>query len=109
MVTAERPDVTTADDRAWDLFFEALDADTPAAARISSGAAIVAADDLDRDTLIRRYHDDRRTVVLVHADGREDVLRPRTGDRLVGDRLLLLDGLALLAWLVLRSGHRVPA
>ena len=104
MATAERPDVSTADDRAWDLFFEALDADTPAAARIPSGAAIVAADDPDRQTLIRRYHADRRTVVLVHADGREDVLRPRTGER-----LLLLGGLALLAWFVLRSAQRVPA
>lgn len=105
MATAERPTVTTADDRAWDLFFEALDANSPSAVRIPPGAAIVASDAPDRDELVRRYHSDRRTVVVVHEDGREETLRPHQIER-----TMLFAGLILLgAWIVLRGGQRVPA
>ncbi len=75
MATAEQP-VRTADDRAWDLFFEALDTDSPSAARIPPGAPIIAADAPNRDELVRSYHADRRTVVVVHEDGGEETLRP---------------------------------
>ena len=103
MATAERQ-LTTADDRAWDLFFEALDADGEIASRVPPGAAIVAADAPDRDELVRRYHADRRSVVVVHDDGRTETLRPRDWELL----LLLGAGLALLGWLVLRSGPKAP-
>ncbi len=104
MATAEQP-VRTADDRAWDLFFEALDTDSPSAARIPPGAAIVAADAPDRDELVRRYHADRRTVVVVDEDGREETLRPNQPER-----TLLLAGLLLLgAWALVRGGQRLPA
>jgi hypothetical protein len=106
MATADSPNVTTADDRAWDLFFEALDADSTAAARIPPGAAIVAADARDRDDLVRRYHADHRSVVLVHADGRTDTLRPRTFDL---EQLLIIGGAVVLAWLVFRSGAKAPS
>jgi hypothetical protein len=89
MATAESPNVTTADDRAWDLFFEALDADSDAAGRIPPGAAIVAADAPDRDELVRRYHADHRSVVLVYADGRTETLRPRPFDL---EQLLIIGG-----------------
>jgi hypothetical protein len=102
MATAERQ-ITTADDRAWELFFEALDGDV--ASRVPPGAAIVAADAPDRDELVRRYHADRRSVVVVHHDGHTETLRPRDWEQL----LLLGAGLALLGWLVLRSGSKVPA
>jgi hypothetical protein len=106
MATAESPNVTTADDRAWDLFFEALDAGSAAAARIPPGAAIVAADARDRDELVRRYHADHRSVVLVYADGRTETLRPRQFDF---EQLLIIGGAVVLAWLVLRSGAKVPS
>jgi hypothetical protein len=106
MATAESPKVTTADDRAWDLFFEALESDSAAAARIPPGAAIVAADAPDRDELVRRYHADHRSVVLVHADGRTETLRPRPFDF---QQLLVVGGALLLAWLVLRSGSKAPS
>jgi hypothetical protein len=105
MATAERPELKTADDRAWDLFFEALDGDSPTATRVPPGAAIVAADAPDRDELVRRYHADRRSVIVVHVDGREEVLRPHSFERAV-----MLVGLGLIAaWLILRSSQRVPA
>jgi len=103
MATAERP-ITTADDRAWDLFFEALEADSGAARRVPPGAAIVAADAPDRDELVRRYHADHRSVVIVREDGRTETLRPYQFER-----ALLLGGLALLAWFLLRSGSKAPA
>jgi hypothetical protein len=106
MATAESPNVTTADDRAWDLFFEGLDADSAAAARIPPGAAIVAADAGDRDELVRRYHADHRSVVLVHSDGRTETLRPRPFDL---EQLLIIGGAVVLAWLVLRSGAKAPS
>jgi hypothetical protein len=105
MATAEQPTVATADDRAWDLFFEALDSDSNTASRVPPGAAVVAADAPDRDELVRRYHADRRTVVVVYEDGREDILRPRQLERTV-----LVAGLFLFGvWLALRGGQRVPA
>jgi hypothetical protein len=103
MATAERP-VITADDRAWDLFFEGLEAESDAAKRVPPGAAIVAADAPDRHELVRRYHADHRSVVIVHEDGRTETLRPHHFER-----ALLIGGLALLAWLVLRSGLKSPA
>jgi len=104
MATAERP-VRTADDRAWDLFFEALDPDSASAARISPGAAILAANAPDRDALVRRYHADRRTVVVVHEDGCAETLKPSQLER-----ILLLGGLAVLgAWALSRGGQRIPA
>jgi hypothetical protein len=108
MATVPSPNVTTADDRAWDLFFEALDADSAAAARIPPGAAIVAADAPDRDELVRRYHADHRSVVLVHADGRTETLRPRPRP-LDLEQLLIIGGAVVLAWLVLRSGAKAPS
>jgi hypothetical protein len=105
MATAESPKVTTADDRAWDLFFEALESDSASAARIPPGAAIVAADAPDRDELVRRYHADHRSVVLVHADGRTETLRPRPFDL---EQLLIIGGALLVAWLVIRSGSKAP-
>ena len=48
----------TADGNAWDLFAEALDGSSAAAARVPTGAAILAADVHDREVLIRRYHDE---------------------------------------------------
>jgi len=60
----------TADDKAWDLFAEALDGGSAAAAQVPTGAAILAADAQDREVLIRRYHDEGRGVVLVDQDGR---------------------------------------
>ena len=66
----------TADDHACDLFAEALDAGSPAAARVSNGAAILAADSPDHEVLIRRYHDEGRAVVLVDEDGREHHVLP---------------------------------
>lgn len=104
MATAERQ-LTTADDRAWDLFFEALDVESETASRVPPGAAIIAADAPDRDELVRRYHADRRSVVIVHEDGRTETLRPHDWEQL----LLLGAGLALLAWLLLRSGSKAPA
>jgi hypothetical protein len=68
----------TPEDRAWDLFAEALDAGSAAAARVPNGAAILAADSPDREVQIRRYHHEGRAVVLVDEDGREhQVLAPR--------------------------------
>jgi hypothetical protein len=68
----------TADDHAWDLFAEALDAGSAAATRIPNGVAILAVDTPDRYVLIRRYHHEGRAVVLVDEDGREhQVLAPR--------------------------------
>lgn len=67
----------TADDHACDLFAEALDAGSAAAARVPNGAAILAADSPEREVLIRRYHDEGRVVVLVDQDGREHHLVPR--------------------------------
>jgi hypothetical protein len=104
MATAERPALTTADDRAWDLVFEALDSDSDAAARVPPGAAIVAFDAPDRAELVRRYHADHRAVVIVHEDGRTETLRPRQVER-----ALLIAGVALLTWLVLRSGSKASA
>jgi hypothetical protein len=66
----------TADDRAWDVLAEALDPDTAVAARVPTGAAILAADAQDRDVLIQRCHDEGRVVVLVDQDGRERHLLP---------------------------------
>jgi len=103
MATAERP-VATAEDRAWDLFFESLDSGSEAAERVPPGAAIIAADSPDREALVRRYHADRRSVVLVHPDGRSEVRRPHTRER-----TMLLVGLAVLAGLFWRSGQRTPA
>jgi hypothetical protein len=94
-----------ADDLAWDLFFEALDPESDVAARIPPGAAIIAADSPDRDFLIGRYHADRRSVVLVHAEGRAEIRRPDRLDRMFGFGGALLGAL----WLVLRSVSRTPA
>jgi hypothetical protein len=105
MATAERPDVTPADDRAWEVFFEALDADSDVAKQIPPGAAIVAADSPERDELVARYHADHRSVVLVHADGRNETLRPRRRD--LQHVLLIGWGIGLL-WRMLRSGLRIP-
>jgi hypothetical protein len=55
----------TAEDRAWDLFAEALDAGSGAAARVPNGAVILAVDAPGREVLIRRYHYEGRVVVLV--------------------------------------------
>jgi hypothetical protein len=66
----------TADACAWDRFFEALDAERAAAARVPTGAAIVAADAPNRDELVRRYQGEGRTVVVVDEDGREQLLAP---------------------------------
>jgi len=66
----------TADDRAWDLFAEALDAGSAVAARITNGAAMLAADSPDRDVLMRRHHGEGRVVVLVDEDGREHHVLP---------------------------------
>jgi hypothetical protein len=106
MATTERPGVTPADDRAWEVFFEALDADSPIAEQIPPGAAIVAADAPDRDALVRRYHADHRSVVLVHADGRNETVRP---SRIDLQRLLLIGGGMAFLWRVLRSGLRIPS
>jgi hypothetical protein len=93
----------TADDRAWELFFEALDAGSEAGHRIPPGAAIVAADAANRDDLLRRYHADRRSVVLVHQDGRTEIKRPALLDwELVRDRLV-----SLAVWLRRWADHRV--
>jgi hypothetical protein len=113
MATAERPDVTPADDRAWEVFFEALDADSDIAKQIPPGAAIVAADSPERDELVARYHADHRSVVVVHADGRSETLRPRRSEvlRPLGldlHHLLLIGGGVALVWRVLRSGVRIP-
>ena len=97
--------LTRADDCAWDLFFEALDAGSDAAAWVPPGAAIVAADAPDRAELVRRYHADRRSVVVVDEDGRTETLRPSHQLQ----RLLVLGGLALLAWFVIRSGGKASA
>jgi hypothetical protein len=105
MATAERPTLTTADDRAWELFFDALDGGSATATRVPPGAAIVAADAPDRVELVRRYHADKRTVVVVHEDGREEILRPRSIER-----ALMIGGLALfVVWLLARDGQRLPA
>jgi hypothetical protein len=74
-------ETSVADARAWDVFLEALDADSQAAASIPTGTAIVAADDPDRDELIRRYHNDDRAVAVVDADGGYEVLPPRLRHR----------------------------
>jgi hypothetical protein len=66
----------TADEHAWDLFAEALDAGSTVAARVPNGAANFAAASPDREMLIRRYHDEDRVVVLVDQDGREHHLVP---------------------------------
>jgi hypothetical protein len=105
MATAEHPHLTTADERAWDLFFAALDADNEAAHTVPPGAAIVAADASDRDELVRRYRADRRAVVLVHEDGRQEVISPRLVDR----TLIVTAVLALAAWAIWRSGQRASA
>lgn len=68
------------------------------------GAAIVAADAPDRDELVRRYHADHRSVVIVHDDGHPNTLPPQRFER-----ALLIGGLALLAWLMLRSGSKALA
>jgi hypothetical protein len=101
MATAEHRHLATADDRAWELFFDALDADSDAAREIPPGAAIVAADSPDREELVRRYHAERRAVVLVGEDGRE-ILRPP----LLHRNLVMAGALALLAWAIWRSGDR---
>lgn len=106
MATTEEPTVSRAEDRAWEVFFDSLDPDREAAAWIPPGAAIIAADSPDRDFLIRRYHADRRPVVLVDADGRTKTLRPRPLDR---EQLLILSGAVLVVWLVLRSGSKAPS
>lgn len=106
MATVESPELTTADGLAWDLFFEALDAESEAAARVPPGAAVVAGDAPDRDELVRRYHADHRSVVLVHADGRTETLRPRPFEL---EQLLLVGGAVLLVWLVFRSSARAPS
>jgi hypothetical protein len=99
MATIEHPSTTSADDRAWELFFEALDGDTGASADTPPGAAIIAADEPDLDELVRRYHADRRSVVVVHADGRREVRRARQLDRLVIGGLLV----AAIAWVAARG------
>lgn len=113
MATAERPDVSPADDRAWEVFFEALDADSDTAQEIPPGAAIVAADSPERDELVARYHADHRSVVLVHADGQHETLRPRRTEpmrarRLDLQHLLLIGGGIGLVWRALRSALRIP-
>lgn len=99
MATVEHPTTTSADDRAWELFFEALDGDAAAATEIPPGAAIVAADEPDLDELVRRYRAERRSVVVVHADGRREVRRPRHLDRLVIGGLIV----AAVAWVATRG------
>ncbi len=101
MATAENPYPATADDRAWELFFDGLDADSDAAREIPPGAAIVAADAPDREELVRRYHAERRAVVVVGEGGRE-VLRPP----LLHRNLVMAGALALLAWAIWRAGDR---
>lgn len=102
MATAERPTLTTADDRAWDLFFEALDVGSASSADLPPGAAIVAADAPDLNALVRRYHADRRTVVVVYKDGHREIRRPRQVEK------YLLGGLLLVAaWLAVRHSKPV--
>lgn len=104
MATAERH-LATADERAWDLFVEALDAESEVALRIPPGAAIVASDAPDRHEVIRRYQSERRPVVLVHEDGRTQILRRHDWEGIV----FVGAGALLVAWLLLRSGSKVPA
>lgn len=101
MATAEHPHLATADDSAWELFFDALDADSDAAREIPPGAAIVAADAPDREELVRRYHAERRTVVVV-GDGGRQILRPP----LLPRNLVIAGALGLLAWAIWRTGDR---
>ena len=104
MAPAENPYPATADDRAWELFFDALDADSDAAREIPPGAAIVAADAPDRLELVRRYHAERRAVVVVGESGRE-ILRPPLLDR----NLMIAGALALTAWAIWHTGRRLLA
>jgi hypothetical protein len=103
MATTEHPQLATADDLAWDLFLEALDPQSQAALRVPPGAAIVADDAPDRDELVRRYHSERRPVVVVRADGTSQVKRPSSFPR-----ALLLFGAALGVWIAWRSAQREP-
>lgn len=105
MATAETANVATADERAWELFFDALDADSESAARIPPGAAILAADAANREDLVHRYHADGRSVVLVHEDGRTEILRPSQLEK----RLIVGGLILLVVWLALRGPQRVPA
>jgi hypothetical protein len=104
MATAERH-LATADDRAWGLFLDALDAESKAAMHVPPGAAIVSADAPDRHELVRRYQTERRPVVLVHEDGRTQIVRPHDWEGLA----LLSAGALLLAWLLMRSSTKLPA
>lgn len=69
-----RNSVEGADGRAWAIFFEALDADSPIAAAIPSGAAIIGADAPDTFESVRRYHEEGRDA---SSDGRYEI-RART-------------------------------
>jgi hypothetical protein len=101
MATTEPHAVGTGEERAWALFFDALDASNDAARRLPPGAAIVAADAPDRGELVRRYHADRRAVVIVHADGREEIRKPPRPERIA-----LLLAVVVGAWLLLREPHQ---
>jgi hypothetical protein len=98
MATAAEP-IASAEERAWELFFEALDPDSPAAVRLPSGAAFVAADAPDRDDVIRRYKAEGRPVVVVDGEGREKIIRP---SRLDHKSMLLLLALGTAAWIAFR-------
>jgi hypothetical protein len=105
MATTERITGGTADERAWDLFLQALEPDSPAAATVPPGAAVLAADAPDREELIRRYHADGRSVVLVDADGQTKTLKPRRID--LG--WIAAVGVAVAAvWQWVRSSARIP-
>jgi hypothetical protein len=103
MATAEKT-LRSAEARTWDLFHEALDPDSPAAARLPSGAAFVARDAPDREELVRRYRAEGRAVVLVSEDGSEEIIRGRGIDP-----KLLVVGLAVVAAVIWLARRPTPA
>jgi hypothetical protein len=106
MATTDHMNTSTPDERAWEVFFEALDPESCAAAAIPSGAAIVPADSDNLDELKRRYQAGGRPVVLVDADGKVRPVKSRPVD--VG-LIAMLGAAAVFVWRRLRSVSRIPA
>lgn len=106
MATTDRITGKTGDERAWDVFFEALDPDSATAAAIPSGAAIVPADADNLEELKRRYRAEGRPVAMVAADGGVTIVRDHSRDL---SWLLLFGGIIAAAWQRLRSSARVGA
>jgi hypothetical protein len=95
---------SSAEERAWDLFRDALDPESEAARRLPSGAAFVAADSPDRGELVRRYKAEGRAIVIVDAEGHEQVVRAWPPEAKIA---LVIAAAAALALLLGRG--RVPA